>query len=168
MTSESARAPALFGGREGPRRGGGSAPFAVSHASPFHPLHPFTASAPPFSPSTADDRVIFRSVAVKPCDGLPTAIDALVTTTALSSVSIVRYEVGAKAGGGDEYFQVDLNILAAGGYASFTYRFFVAGTYGTAGQTQVTLANVKVTSIDLDSNQVRGWGWGWAAARARA
>lgn len=52
------------------------------------------------------DRVLYRNVTARPCNGTLTSLDAVVTTKSMTDAFIRRYEVGAKAGGTDDYFQV--------------------------------------------------------------
>jgi len=95
-----------------------------------------------------NDQVLFEGVSTQ-CGGL----DALVTTQLNSSeVRITRYESGARAGGENSFFQVDLDVLQAGKSAGFKFDFFEGGTFDDT-RTPVTLRNVKVTGIDIDANQ---------------
>lgn len=93
------------------------------------------------------DMVLFKNVAT--IGG--TTVDAVVTT-ALSDAVITKYEAGATSGTPSN-FQVDLDTTAANGYAAFTFDFYVADTYATPGQEVVTLDNVQMTGLDIDSNQ---------------
>jgi hypothetical protein len=54
------------------------------------------------------DRVVYRHVGRRPCsDGQWHWLDAVVTTAYVTPLSMCyRYELGAKAGGTDDYFQV--------------------------------------------------------------
>lgn len=92
------------------------------------------------------DKVLFRNVSTK--NGV--SIDAVVTTLTLSAgTRIMKYEVGAGAGGEASFFQVDVQILNANNAASFQFDFFLAGTYQTS-PVQVRLRNVNVSAIDID------------------
>lgn len=55
--------------------------------------------------------VLYRAVATKSCDGVPTTIDAVVTTSALVSASVLQYESGAGAQAGDNFFEVSWCLL---------------------------------------------------------
>ena len=100
---------------------------------------------------SAGNKVLFENVSVR--DGL--AIDALVTTAALSGsgTTITNYDVNTGAGGEDSFFEVDIKIPANNGYADFEFSFYLHGTYGQSDQTQVILRDVNVSAIDIDYYQ---------------
>ena len=91
--------------------------------------------------------VLFRNVLTR-CGG----VDAVVTTSALVSATIDKYESGAQAGGENSYFQADVNFSANNGYAEFTFAFYKSGTVTNSAEA-VTLKNVKITAIDIDYYQ---------------
>ena len=105
------------------------------------------------------DCQFYENVSTK--DGV--TIDGLVITKQITSgVTISEYEDGARAGGGNSFFLVDINVSksAGSGYAVFEFKFYLAGTYAKgstcatpASGTQVTLENVNVTGIDIDAEQ---------------
>lgn len=95
------------------------------------------------------DKVLFADVTNR--NGI--AVDAVVTTTTLSSAVITAYDSGTGAGGEESYFEVDIKISANNGYGLFTFDFYLADTYGTAGETGVILQNVNVSAIDIDYYQ---------------
>jgi len=82
-----------------------------------------------------------------------TVIDALVTTAALSNSTISKFDVGTGLGGPATDFEVDTAVTAANGYATFTFTFYVHGTYGTASPTLAVLQNVQVGGFDIDNGQ---------------
>jgi hypothetical protein len=62
------------------------------------------------------DRVLFQDVMTRPCsDGVVHKLDCVVTTYALVSATVVDYELGAKAGGPDSFFQVGARAACLGG-----------------------------------------------------
>ena len=103
------------------------------------------------------DAVLFSGVATRTCGGVPTTIDALVTTAALVDASVVHYEVNTASAGPDtsadtttNFFEIDITALRTGGHADLTFSFFKGGTYPSAPE-PVTLLNVKATAIDIDN-----------------
>ena len=108
-----------------------------------------------------NDKVLFLNVTTK--GGVQ--VDALVTTLTLSSATIANYESGTGAGGANSYFQADVDIAAANGYAEFKFDFYQHGVSGASGNpctssntsctgaTKVKLQNVNVSAIDIDYNQ---------------
>lgn len=109
------------------------------------------------------DKVLFGGVLT--ADG--TTVDAIVTTSALVNSTIYRYEQGAQAGGDPSYFQVDTRVTAKDGFASFTFEFVQAGTGESKTPVAVSLENVQISGIDIDSNQFNDFtgiqGFTWAA-----
>jgi len=99
--------------------------------------------------TAAGDKVLYANAAT--ING--TVIDALVTTTALSNSTISRFDVGTGLGGPATDFEVDTAVTAANGYATFTFTFYVHGTYGTASPTLAVLQNVQVGGFDIDNGQ---------------
>ena len=79
------------------------------------------------------------------------AIDGVVTTGAITG-SIDSYDSPGKAStatGASNYFMID----TTGGSATLTFTYYVAGTYtGPNTGIPVTLQNVKINSIDIDSS----------------
>ena len=73
-------------------------------------------------------------------------VDAKVTTYQLSNASITNYDDIGSASGNDNYFQINNSASAAGGFTKFKFEFF-----NHADNSVVTLQNVRITSIDLDS-----------------
>ncbi|MEY2939025.1 MAG: hypothetical protein RIS58_12 [Actinomycetota bacterium] len=103
------------------------------------------------------DKVLYSGVATRTCGGVPTTIDALVTTSALVDATVVHYEVDTASAGPDtsantttNFFEVDITALRTGGHADFTFAFYKQGTYPSA-PVQITLENVKATAIDIDN-----------------
>ena len=103
------------------------------------------------------DKVLYSGVATRTCGGVPTTIDALVTTSALDDATVVHYEVDTASAGPDtsantttNFFEVDITALRTGGHADFTFAFYKQGTYPSA-PVQITLENVKATAIDIDN-----------------
>ena len=79
-------------------------------------------------------------------------IDAIVTTT-LTSSTITNYDNIGNASSNTDYFQVNTDVSAAYGAATFKFDFYEGGSYtGPGTGTPVVLRNVSVTSIDLDGN----------------
>lgn len=98
------------------------------------------------------DQVLFYNVTTR--DGV--AVDALVTTeTVNAGASIRRYEVGASAGGTDEYFQTDIRITTVNALVKFRVDFYLHGSFNVAApdSNRVTLENVNVSGIDIDYGQ---------------
>ena len=103
------------------------------------------------------DKVLYSGVATRTCGGVPTTIDALVTTSALVDATVVHYEVDTASAGPDtsantttNFFEVDITALRTGGHADFTFAFYKQGTYPSA-PVPITLENVKATAIDIDN-----------------
>ncbi|MEY3925338.1 MAG: hypothetical protein RIQ63_689 [Actinomycetota bacterium] len=103
------------------------------------------------------DSVLYSGVATRTCGGVPTTIDALVTTSALVDATVVHYEVNTASAGPDtsantttNFFEVDITALRTGGHADFTFAFYKQGTYPSA-PVPITLENVKATAIDIDN-----------------
>ena len=103
------------------------------------------------------DSVLYSGVATRTCGGVPTTIDALVTTSALVDATVVHYEVNTASAGPDtsantttNFFEVDISALRTGGHADFTFAFYKQGTYPSA-PVPITLENVKATAIDIDN-----------------
>lgn len=91
--------------------------------------------------------VLFTNVAT--IDGV--AIDAVVTTD-LNGATVSNYDNIGSASANKPYFQVNNSSTAAGGYTAFTFDFYEHGSYtGVGTGSPVTLRNVAVTSIDIDS-----------------
>ncbi len=100
------------------------------------------------APTSVNGIARYKNVAT--IDGV--AIDAVITTVALSNATISNYDNIGSASGNANYFQIDNTASAAGGYTSFKFDFYEGGTYtGPGSGVPVVLSNVKVTSIDLDS-----------------
>jgi uncharacterized repeat protein (TIGR02543 family) len=107
------------------------------------------------------NKVLFLNVTTK--GGVQ--VDALVTTETLSSATIANYEANTGAGGANSYFQTDVDISAANGFAKFKFDFYQHGAAGSAGNpcttsntsctgaTKVSLQNVNVSAIDIDYYQ---------------
>ncbi|MFZ9381305.1 MAG: hypothetical protein ACO261_07495, partial [Ilumatobacteraceae bacterium] len=94
------------------------------------------------------DKVLYSGVATRTCGGVPTTIDALVTTSALVDATVVHYEVDTASAGPDtsantttNFFEVDITALRTGGHADFTFAFYKQGTYPSA-PVPITLENV--------------------------
>lgn len=108
------------------------------------------------------DIVLYRNVGT--FSGV--TIDAVIQTQVnTAEATITDYDANGSAqttGGFLDNFQINMNTTAstavAGGTTEFTFSFFESGTY-TAANTgiPVTLQNVKVTSIDLDSSGTNGY-----------
>ncbi|NBS28709.1 MAG: hypothetical protein EBS70_07550, partial [Actinobacteria bacterium] len=103
------------------------------------------------------DSVLYSGVATRTCGGVPTTIDALVTTSALVDATVVHYEVNTASAGPDtsantttNFFEVDITALRTGGHADFTFAFYKQGTYPSS-PVPITLENVKATAIDIDN-----------------
>jgi uncharacterized repeat protein (TIGR02543 family) len=107
---------------------------------------------------TLGDRIIFKNVTTR--NGV--IVDAVVTTKALVSATIQNYESGTGAGGSNSYFQADVDISAANGYAEFKFDFFERdasleancnAAIACTGSAKVILENVNVSAIDIDYYQ---------------
>ena len=108
------------------------------------------------------DIVLYRNVGT--FSGV--TIDAVIQTQVnTAEATITDYDANGSAqttGGFLDNFQINMNTTAstavAGGTTEFTFSFYESGTY-TAANTgiPVTLQNVKVTSIDLDSSGTNGY-----------
>lgn len=95
-------------------------------------------------------------------------IDAVVETTTLTNVqssTISNMDSGSNYGEGTcntarannvncaENFGIDMTTTGSGGSALFKFSFFESGTYsGSNTGVPVTLTNVKITSLDLDTS----------------
>ena len=100
-------------------------------------------SAKSSSPTTLNGYQYYANVAT--ISGIQ--IDAKITTVAITNSGIDSYDpASGSANGGDTFFQLNNTATAVDGKTSFKFEFFDA-----ADNTPVTLRNVKVTSIDLDS-----------------
>jgi hypothetical protein len=108
------------------------------------------------------DIVLYRNVGTFSGVTIDAAIETRVNT---AEATITDYDANGSAqttGGYLDNFQINMNTTAstavAGGTTEFTFSFFESGTY-TAANTgiPVTLQNVKVTSIDLDSSGTNGF-----------
>ena len=94
-----------------------------------------------------NDVVLYKNVGV--FGGI--AIDAVITTVDLSG-SISNYDNPGSASTATGYAN-NWMINTVGGYATFKFEFFQAGTYkGANTGIPVILQNVKITSIDIDSS----------------
>lgn len=104
----------------------------------------------PCAGKSQGDIVLFENVATV----AGTSVDAVVTTSFVSAgATINRYQVGADSGIENVDFRVNVGTTGAGQYVEFNFAFFVAGTYGTGGQSQVTFRNVQLTGQDIDFSQ---------------
>lgn len=82
------------------------------------------------------------------------AIDAVVTTTLPTGVTVSQYDSTSNPSNICTYFQPNLSVAsnAKGSGATFTIEFYKGGTYTGAGTGEaVTLQNVVVNAYDLDS-----------------
>ncbi len=87
-------------------------------------------------------------------------IDAIITLTGLqnATLSVFDYEGTSNqpystAQGGDAYFQPNVGISTAGGYATFSIKFILGNSYNAGSNptgTAVTLRNVLANTYDLD------------------
>lgn len=101
------------------------------------------------------DRTLFTS-ATALCGGL----DVVVTTKTLNGASVSKIDDG-NAGATNDFLETDLSVsTSADSYVEFQYDFYVGGQIpATAngvipvGVTPITLYNVLVTTIDIDSRQ---------------
>ena len=93
-------------------------------------------------------------------------IDAAIETNLnAAEATITDYDANGSAqttGGYLDNFQINMNTTSSsavvGGTVEFTFSFYEAGTYtGRNTGIPVTLQNVKVTSIDLDSSGTNGY-----------
>ena len=97
------------------------------------------------------DRVLYKNVIT--ING--TAIDALIKTVAKSSgTTISDFDDGSAVSNADQLFQTDLSQNGNNQSATFTFTFYVAGSYDPGADTGTTaiLKNVLVNSYDLDSS----------------
>ena len=101
-----------------------------------------------------NDIILYKKVVT--VSGL--AVDAVVTTKALTTISIGTYDTPGSASSSKTAFQVDATTNgtvsgATGGSAQFNIAFYEAGTYTKPGSgISVVLQNATVSSIDLDSS----------------
>lgn len=107
---------------------------------------------------TVGDRVLFKNVTTRN----NVIVDAVVTTLKTNGATITTYEDGAKAGGLNSYFQSDASINIDNGYVEYQFEFYErsstlvdsCNTSVTCGsEVEVTLLNVNVSAIDIDSDQ---------------
>lgn len=97
------------------------------------------------------DRVLYKNVIT--ING--TAIDALIKTVAKSNgTTIADFDDGSAVSNADQLFQTDLSQNGNNQSATFTFTFYVAGSYDPGADTGTTaiLKNVLVNSYDLDSS----------------
>ena len=81
------------------------------------------------------------------------AIDAIITTVALTSITINGYETGVSSPVNTNFFETDMQTTAAGGNAEFRIDFIKNGTYNatTHAGSGVILQNVSLNSWDIDA-----------------
>ncbi len=99
----------------------------------------------------AGDRVLYKNVIT--VNG--TAIDALVKTVAISAnTSIDAFDGGSAVSGAPALFQTNLTQGANNEKVTFSFTFFVSGSYNPTADTGTTaiLKNVLVNSYDLDDS----------------
>lgn len=97
----------------------------------------------------ADDGAVVLFDTVATIDGV--AIDAVVTTE-INGADLTNYDNIGSASSNTNYFQINMNSTAAGGYVAFQFDFYEHGSYSGPGTgAPVILLNVAVTSIDIDS-----------------
>ncbi len=80
-------------------------------------------------------------------------IDAIVTLTGLTNATLTTFDSTTNPYSDAAYFQPNLNIGTAGGYATFTVKFILGGSYNASSNptgTPVTLRNVLANTYDLD------------------
>lgn len=97
------------------------------------------------------DRVLYRNVIT--ING--TAIDALVKTVAKSaSTTISAFDGGSAVSGAPQLFQTNLSQGANNQSVTFSFTFYVGGSYDPTADTgtTATLKNVLVNSYDLDGS----------------
>lgn len=100
---------------------------------------------------TLNDRVLYRNVIT--IGG--TAIDALIKTVSISNgTTISAYDGGSAVSNADQLFQTNLSQNGNNQSATFTFTFYVSGSYDPGADTGTTaiLKNVLVNSYDLDSS----------------
>ena len=107
---------------------------------------------------TVGDRVLFKNVTTRN----NVIVDAVVTTLKTNGATITTYEDGAKAGGLNSYFQSDASINIDNGYVEYQFEFYQRSSTLVAScnasvtcgsEVKVTLQNVNVSAIDIDSDQ---------------
>lgn len=107
---------------------------------------------------TVGDRVLFKNVTTRN----NVIVDAVVTTLKTNGATITTYEDGAKAGGLNSYFQSDASINITNGYVEYQFEFYERSSTLVAScnasvtcgsEVEVTLQNVNVSAIDIDSDQ---------------
>lgn len=107
---------------------------------------------------TVGDRVLFKNVTTRN----NVIVDAVVTTLKTNGATITTYEDGAKAGGLNSYFQSDASINIDNGYVEYQFEFYERSSTLVAScnasitcgsEVKVTLQNVNVSAIDIDSDQ---------------
>ncbi|WP_370216380.1 cadherin repeat domain-containing protein, partial [Neptunomonas phycophila] len=84
------------------------------------------------------------------------SIDAIVTLSTLSNATVDAFDSTVNPYADTASFQPNLTINSAGGYADFTFRFILGGSYNAGSNptgTLVTLRNVLANSYDLDGTQ---------------
>lgn len=117
-----------------------------------------TVSATNSTGKAVGDRIIFKNVTTR--DGV--IVDAVVTTQRVTGATVKNYESGTGAGGANSYFQADVDISAANGYAEFKFDFYERSasleancnaSVSCTGSTKVVLQNVNVSAIDIDYYQ---------------
>ncbi len=97
------------------------------------------------------DRVLYKNVIT--IGG--TSIDALIKTVSISNgTTISAYDGGSAVSNADQLFQTNLSQNGNNQSATFTFTFYVSGSYDPVGDTGTTaiLKNVLVNSYDLDSS----------------
>ncbi len=99
----------------------------------------------------AGDRVLYKNVIT--VNG--TAIDALVKTVAISAnTSIDAFDGGSAVSGAPALFQTNLTQGASNEKVTFSFTFYVSGSYNPTADTGTAaiLKNVLVNSYDLDDS----------------
>jgi hypothetical protein len=99
----------------------------------------------------AGDRVLYKNVIT--ING--TAIDALVKTVTISAGTTVNeFDGGSAVSGADSLFQTDVQQSSNDEYVTFSFTFYVSGSYNPTSDSGTTavLRNVLVNSYDLDGS----------------
>jgi Listeria-Bacteroides repeat domain (List_Bact_rpt) len=99
----------------------------------------------------ADDRVLYKNVIT--VGG--TSIDALIKTVAISAgTSISAFDGGSAVNGNPALFQTNLSQGGNNQKVTFSFTFYVSGSYSPVGDSGTTaiLKNVLVNSYDLDGS----------------